>query len=188
MRHGEPVGGSKYRGNSIDDPLSELGWSQMRAAVKELNHWDAIVTSPMLRCLAFADEISQNLTVPLKIIDDFKEVGFGEWEGKTKEQVQMQFAEEYKAFNIDPVLNRPSGAEVLQDFYDRVTLAIESVMSTYQSEKRILIITHAGVIRAAIALFTNMPLASMYKLEVSNAGLTSVLVKPDGIKLFYVNR
>ena len=29
LRHGEPLGGSRYRGNRIDDPLTEKGWRQM---------------------------------------------------------------------------------------------------------------------------------------------------------------
>ena len=32
IRHGEPVGGRKYRGQT-DDPLSEKGWEQMWKAV-----------------------------------------------------------------------------------------------------------------------------------------------------------
>ena len=32
LRHGEPVGGRLLRG-SQDDPLTEEGWSQMRASV-----------------------------------------------------------------------------------------------------------------------------------------------------------
>ena len=34
IRHGEPVGGRKYRGQ-IDDPLSDKGWTQMRQAVAD---------------------------------------------------------------------------------------------------------------------------------------------------------
>jgi alpha-ribazole phosphatase len=49
MRHGEPVGGRKYRGQ-LDDPLSEKGWEQMRAAVGEAWPWTRIVSSPLLRC------------------------------------------------------------------------------------------------------------------------------------------
>ena len=29
IRHGEPVGGRRYRGGRMDDPLSEKGWAQM---------------------------------------------------------------------------------------------------------------------------------------------------------------
>ncbi|MHB1590203.1 MAG: histidine phosphatase family protein [Sulfuricella sp.] len=32
IRHGEPVGGRRYRGRT-DDPLSEKGWNQMWTAV-----------------------------------------------------------------------------------------------------------------------------------------------------------
>ena len=37
IRHGEPVGGRKYRGQT-DDPLSEKGWAQMWAAVGDYAH------------------------------------------------------------------------------------------------------------------------------------------------------
>ena len=39
IRHGEPVGGKKFRG-STDDPLSELGWQQMTAAVASTTEWE----------------------------------------------------------------------------------------------------------------------------------------------------
>jgi broad specificity phosphatase PhoE len=53
LRHGEPEGGRLYRGNLLDDPLSEKGWQQMQASVNG-KHWDFIATSPMARCQAFA--------------------------------------------------------------------------------------------------------------------------------------
>ena len=57
IRHGEPVGGSKYRGQT-DDPLSEKGWEQMRAAVGDHRPWEAILTSPLARCRAFAEKLA----------------------------------------------------------------------------------------------------------------------------------
>ena len=38
MRHGEPVGGRRYRGRT-DDPLSEKGWNQMWTAVGDYRGW-----------------------------------------------------------------------------------------------------------------------------------------------------
>ena len=40
LRHGEPVGGRKYRGQ-IDDPLSDKGWNEMRNATAKRHDWDA---------------------------------------------------------------------------------------------------------------------------------------------------
>ncbi len=57
LRHGEPEGGNKYRG-ALDDPLSELGWAQMRAATGDRCPWQAIVSSPLRRCAAFARELA----------------------------------------------------------------------------------------------------------------------------------
>lgn len=59
LRHGEPVGGKRYRGDQIDDPLSPQGWAQMQARIDEcamagLDGWTAIVSSPLTRCRAIA--------------------------------------------------------------------------------------------------------------------------------------
>lgn len=50
IRHGEPVGGHRYRGHAIDDPLTERGWSQMWDGVGSCNTWDHIITSPLQHC------------------------------------------------------------------------------------------------------------------------------------------
>ena len=57
LRHGEPVGGSRYRGQT-DDPLSDKGWAQMRDAVGDVHPWDHIITSPLSRCSDFAHELA----------------------------------------------------------------------------------------------------------------------------------
>ena len=49
IRHGEPEGGRRYRGHSIDDPLSKTGWQQMWNAIPENPPWDHIISSPLLR-------------------------------------------------------------------------------------------------------------------------------------------
>ena len=60
LRHGEPRGGAKFRGHT-DDPLSETGWTQMRAAVQGDSPWQVVVSSPLLRCAEFAAELAASL-------------------------------------------------------------------------------------------------------------------------------
>ena len=83
MRHGQPEGGQLYRGHGVDDPLSDLGWQQMRTNSQYFQDWDVIISSPMTRCLSFAKELSKQRAIDYHIIDDLKEVGFGDWEGKS---------------------------------------------------------------------------------------------------------
>jgi len=84
IRHGEPEGGSLYRGNSIDDPLSEKGWSQMWAAVEESLEWEKIITSPLRRCRTFAEALANKHDLSVEVDDRLREVGFGNWEGQNR--------------------------------------------------------------------------------------------------------
>ena len=81
LRHGEPEGGQMFRG-AVDDPLSPRGWDQMRTAVGDYREWDAIVSSPLVRCAAFAGELAERLDRPLEIVREFSEISFGVWEGR----------------------------------------------------------------------------------------------------------
>src|SRR5512139_4165729 len=119
MRHGEPVGGRRYRGQ-IDDPLSEKGWAQMHAAVGESAPWTRIVSSPLLRCRAFAETLASTRGLPLTLDERLKEVGFGAWEGKTAAEIEEDAPGTLARFKADPVNMRPAGAEPLADFHARL--------------------------------------------------------------------
>jgi len=89
FRHGEPVGGRKYRGQQ-DDPLTQKGWDQMTAAVGDQCPWDVIVSSSLSRCIDFAEALAQRHAIPLESFDQLKEIGFGEWEGQTAGELTNQ--------------------------------------------------------------------------------------------------
>jgi len=171
IRHGAPEGGRKYRGYSVDDPLSAEGWSQMWEAIGDYKEWDCIVSSPMLRCKEFAEKLGEKLNIPFFVENDLEEVGFGDWEGKSSDQVKAENQAEYYAFFLDPVHNRPNNSEDLDVFSDRVVSAYKDVLEEFEG-KHCLIITHAGVIRAIMAYVLDAPVSSMYRINVKNAGVT----------------
>ena len=172
LRHGEPVGGRRYRGQ-IDDPLNDTGWQQMRAAVEGGADWHAIVHSPLSRCAAFARELADSLEVPVSADDRFKEIGFGEWEGLTGDDIRSIDANALARFYHDPVNNQPDGAERLRAFYLRVSSAWEDLVNGAEQEK-ILLISHAGVMRAIVAHVLKAPLLSMYRMQIPSAGMISI--------------
>ncbi len=181
LRHGEPEGGRAYRGHSIDDPLSETGWQQMWDAVGSHSPWEQIVSSPLQRCQAFAQKVGERCNIPVAIETDFKEVGFGAWEGKTPLQIQENNLKAYDNFYRDPVNCRPAGAEPIEDFILRVNQAYESLLA-HHINKHILVIAHAGVMRAIIANVLHAKPIGMYKIKVNNAGITRIRHgKQDGI-------
>jgi broad specificity phosphatase PhoE len=102
LRHGATTGGSYYRG-STDDPLSKLGWQQMSTAVANRN-WDLIISSPLLRCLDFAQHLNRHANTPFCIEPTWQEIHFGDREGKTADQIDPA---ELQRFYQDPLQHTP---------------------------------------------------------------------------------
>lgn len=175
LRHGEPVGGRKYRGQT-DDPLSEKGWAQMRAATAGEQPWTAIVSSPLSRCGAFAAWLSESLGLPVQLDARLAEVGFGVWEGRTAAQIKQQDPDCIFNFKCDPVGNRPEGAEPLADFYARVVAAYEDMHERYVGQ-HILVVAHAGVIRMAICHALGLPPDRAYGINVGSAGIARIRIE-----------
>ncbi|MCK4587145.1 MAG: alpha-ribazole phosphatase family protein [Gammaproteobacteria bacterium] len=187
LRHGEPVGTSTYRGNGVDDPLSEKGWSQMWDAVGNHCPWNVIFTSPLSRCRAFADALGERYEVPVQVDERLKEVGFGAWEGRTREEIKESNLAEYEAFYRDPVNQRPEGAEPLDVFFQRVASVYDDVAKKYTG-KHVLFVTHAGVIRAAMAHVLEVSPEVAYRIQIANAGVTRFRQGANGAKLDFHNR
>jgi alpha-ribazole phosphatase/probable phosphoglycerate mutase len=178
MRHGEPVGGTRYRGQ-IDDPLSDTGWRQMRAAVGRDRPWDLIVSSPLSRCLAFAEDLSQSSGLPLEIDDRLKEIGFGEWQGKTREEITEYDPGVLQRFYRDPTTYRPDGAEGLAEFRSRIVAAVNDILNRHAG-KHILVICHAGTIRMVMGHILGIPLSNLFRIKVANAGITRIEYAEQG--------
>jgi probable phosphoglycerate mutase len=186
LRHGEPVGGSRYRGHTIDDPLSDLGWRQMREGVGSFNDWDRIVTSPLLRCAEFAQQLAKEKNLPIDIDAGLREIGFGEWEGKTRKELQSERAEEYARFYADPVRNTPPGAEPLLDFYARVSSAYSGLQQQHSSSN-LLVVAHAGVIRAILTHALGASPACMYNLNVHNGRISRIRYAEKRVSIELLN-
>ena len=186
MRHGEPVGGRAYRGHNIDDPLTEAGWQQMWDAIGDEAPWDHIICSPLERCQAFANALMDTRNIPCSTEENFKEVGFGSWEGKTPDEIKAENLKGYEDFYHDPVNKRPGGAEPLNEFIHRVTTAFDNVVKEYK-EKHILVIAHAGVNRAIIAHALHTAPIGLYRINVKNAGISRLKHNELGTHLLYHN-
>lgn len=186
FRHGEPKGGRAFRGHSIDDPLSEKGWQQMWDAVGDDLPWNQIITSPLERCQAFAEALMDTYDIPCATENNFKEVGFGSWEGRTPDEIKNDNLKEYQNFYLDPVNARPQGAENLDVFIQRVTQAYQQTIEKHQG-KHILIVAHAGVNRAIIANALHAAPIGLYRIKVNNAGISRIKHDHLGSHLLYHN-
>lgn len=178
IRHGEPVGGARFRGHT-DDPLSEMGWAQMRAAVQGENPWQVVVSSPLLRCAEFAAELAASADVPLETEAGFREIGFGEWEGRTSEELMQSAPDRLDLFWRDPAHHTPPGGEALEAFAARVTASWIDTLARHAG-KKILLVAHGGVNRVILCHVLKIPLQNMFRLQVPFAGMSRVRILGSG--------
>ena len=156
IRHGEPEGGPMYRG-SKDDPLSATGWQQMRDAITSADRWDAIVSSPMLRCVHFARQLTERYDVSLHVDDDLREINFGEWEGRTADEVMASDGARLSQFWADPVATTPPQGEPVIDFQRRVVASWQHWQQQLAGQ-RVLVVCHGGIVRMIVAEVLHIPL------------------------------
>ncbi len=178
MRHGEPVGGRKYRGQK-DDPLSEKGWEEMRAAVGGQRPWSAIISSPLSRCAAFARELAARHHLPLEFDRRLVERCFGAWEGRKESELEENDPHVLMRFFTDPIKHGPPGAEALGDFYARVVAAWNDLLGRHHG-RHVLVIGHAGIIRMTLSHVLGVPLKHAFRVRVPSAGITRICVERKG--------
>jgi len=175
LRHGEPLGGKRFRGQT-DDPLSEFGWRQMWDAVGGTTApWQHIVSSPLQRCSAFAQAVADKHQLSLRMEPRFKEIRFGEWEGHTPEEIQERDSERYRRYREDPAAFMPAGAEPMPEFVARVAQGWESLL-TEQQGRHVLVVCHAGVIRAVLGQVLGMTPEMLFRIQVDYASISRLKV------------
>ncbi|WP_194789435.1 alpha-ribazole phosphatase family protein [Pseudomonas sp. UFMG81] len=178
LRHGETELGGGLRG-SLDDALTEKGWAQMRQAVAEGGPWDVLVSSPLQRCALFADELGARLGLPVQREADVRELHFGDWEGRSAAQIMDSEAEALGLFWNDPYAFTPPAGEPVLAFAERVQGAVGRL--AYQhAGKRVLLVTHGGVMRLLLAQARGLPREQLLQVEVGHGALLRVTVGADG--------
>ncbi|MFJ2985626.1 MULTISPECIES: alpha-ribazole phosphatase family protein [unclassified Pseudomonas] len=178
LRHGETEQGGGLRG-SLDDALTEQGWAQMRAAVREGGPWQVLVSSPLQRCARFADELGAGLGLPVQREADLQELHFGEWEGRSALQVMETQADELGQFWADPYGFTPPGGEPVSAFAERVLAAVARLHRQHAG-KRVLLVTHGGVMRLLLARARGLPREQLLQVEVGHGALMRVRLQEGG--------
>ncbi len=168
LRHGETHSGATFRGNT-DDELTDSGWRQMRAGVVGLANIRLVFSSPLKRCLHFAEDYAKRQDLPLEIVPDIQEMGFGEWEGQTAEQIMSADGQSLAAFWNDPASVTPPGGEPFVDFKSRVLDAWTRLVTHVKVDT--LVVTHAGPIRVITLAERNLPASSLLRIPVLNGSL-----------------
>jgi probable phosphoglycerate mutase len=125
-------------------------------------HFDGIYSSPSKRTMKTEEIIRGERKTPEIMTDDrFREMGMGEWEGKTHDYLTEMFPVEYNHFFQAPHLFQNPGGESFIDFHERVKKAMDRINEEYDSGN-ILLVTHSVFIKSLTAHIKKLPLEKLW--------------------------
>lgn len=152
LRHGETAASQSGRySGTLDPDLTPAGYemaSDFAAAYQSLP-WSAIYCSPMRRTIATATPLSEVTGLSLRLRDGLKEIGYGEWEGKTPEETNRDFHDDYVRWLADPGWNAPTGGERGIEIERRSALVLEEIEERGVTGN-VLVVSHKATIRIII--------------------------------------
>lgn len=155
LRHGQTVHSAERRYSGTSDPqLTEIGHDQAKraaAAVAQMGHIDAIISSPQRRALQTAQYCAQALghtAADIAIADGFKEMAFGDFEGLTRQEAIERFGDQVGAWEASPS-NKPPKGESLTALHRRVTRERLKLQQVHEG-KTVLVVTHMTPIKSMI--------------------------------------
>lgn len=149
LRHGETT--SSQTGTfcgRLDIDLTPAGYQmadQFAEAYQALD-WTAIFSSPLHRTMATAWPLSQRLGMKIQQRDGLKEIAYGQWEGKTPTEVNLEFHDDYVRWLADPGWNSPTEGEKGIDIARRSSEVLEEIEHTF-AQGNILVVSHKSTIR-----------------------------------------
>lgn len=169
LRHGETTASGIYQGRT-DVSLSDKGKQQMQQALSKTLGWQRILSSPLQRCRCPAEHAVGSLGLALQKMDWLQEYDFGDWDGRTLEDVYSEQPEKVDAFWRDPQTNPAPGGERIDEFSARVLSGRDRVLDA--EDKHLLLITHGGVIRALVGECLGIKPAQWSRLKLDHAHFT----------------
>jgi broad specificity phosphatase PhoE len=177
VRHGESIwnGVRRFQGTT-DVPLSETGYAQARAVGRALARYRvaAAYVSPLRRARETAVTALGGRDVPIRPIAELAEVGLGEWEGRTVDDVRGRAGDPYGAWIRAPLDCPPPGGERLDDAAARIVGALDRIAAAHAPGDDVLVIAHGGVISLYACHLLGCSLNALWRLRVDNASLTVV--------------
>ncbi|HAL30325.1 MAG TPA: hypothetical protein DCP20_06380 [Coriobacteriia bacterium] len=173
-RHPETVANRELRFvGSGDSPYTRRGAQQRDALAAHIASWApaALYVSPLPRARAVA-EVVDPAGALTTVLDDLRELDFGEAEGLTWEEIEARGIP-ITRLGPGPVAR---GGEAVEVFGERVARASAAIVDGHG---RTAVVTHAGVMRRLLTLWLDLPPEAGWRLHIPNAVVAVVRFTGD---------
>lgn len=186
VRHGEAEGSEGRAVGHLDLPLSELGTCNVEALAAS---WQGptpvrLFASDLRRATDSARILAARLGAEPVIDARLREVSFGDWEGRSWNEIYESDRQRYDAWTERWWEVAPPGGESFADLAVRVHAWFQDL----GGGEDVIAVAHGGSIRALLVELLAIPRERAFELQLSPARVSAVELGDDGCELLFLDR
>jgi broad specificity phosphatase PhoE len=158
LRHGA-TSATRRSAFPDDEPLEPAAVSSIREIAARMGRADAAWSGPA----ACALETASELGLAARVTSALADADAGAWRGRALEDIEVTDPEVLAAWASDPAVPPPGGESVMD-----VIARVGRWLSEHSSDGcRVMAVTHAVVIRAAVVIALSAPPAAVWRIDVA---------------------
>lgn len=176
IRHAQPKEEARGRCyGTLDIGLSPRGrrHAQLLAHTLDRIPLAAIYTSPRERAIETAAPLAAVHGLKAIVDEALRELDFGDFEGKTYDEIERSHPELYRQWMQTPTLVQFPGGESYPRLRRRALQARDAIRARHPGET-VAVVAHGGVLRAMLAACLSMPDEAIFRLEQSYGAISIV--------------
>ena len=172
----------------LDPPCDLSDQDRLSALAQLLPRQAVVVESGLLRCTQTLGAIEAGglPVAPALVEPSLQEQDFGRWQGRRWSELDGRDDPEVAAFWINPAGVAPPGGESFAAMIERVRATIVRLNALYEG-RDIIVIAHAGTIRAALAIALGLQPRAALSFVIDPLSLTRLDAVADGWRVAGVN-
>lgn len=160
--------------------ITEVGYEQAKITASFFKNCDlsALYSSPLGRTIETSKLIAEAADYDVRKIimcKNLMEINLEPWAGKNIEDLYNNDSMSgYKIYKTDPESFVPLSGENFIDVQKRVVKAYNSILSTNQNSKNIVIVSHSVAIRTLILYINHLQIKNIWDFDVEPASITKI--------------
>jgi probable phosphomutase (TIGR03848 family) len=167
--------GKRLSGQARGIHLSEAGREQANTLAERMAPVPlaAVYASPLERCVETARAMATPREMDVRVVPALTEVAYGAWTGRPLAQLARTSL--WNEVQRSPSSARFPGGETLAEVQRRAVAALDELATTHP-RKAIAVVSHADVIRLALAHYAGIHLDLFQRLVVGTTSVSAVVL------------
>jgi alpha-ribazole phosphatase len=181
VRHAAAAGTDGRCCGSLDVPLSEHGVRQAHEAARTLQPEPIshAYSSNLSRALETARILAAPHGIAVQAMAGFAEMHFGDLEGLSYAEIEARYPDVFRSWMSNPTETEFPNGESFVRMRTRVLRAMDLLVSRHENAT-ILVVSHAGPIRALLSAALGMPDHLIFRLEQKHTAINRIRYEDSG--------